>query len=167
MSSEDTDVEEAQAASETVETDVEQSDTPDEQNDHTDDHEESFNAPEALKKIRKQNRELASLRARAKEAEQKANQTTEEKDREIQNLRTEILRTKVGAKTGLPEQIVERLKGDTEEELLADAEQFLEFMSPKRPPSQKPKEALRGGGRPAEEPEETDLEKIADRMFGR
>lgn len=164
MSDEDTTVEEAQEAPDTEQDPVD-TEVVEEQDDS--DADESFDAREALKKIRKQNSELKSLRARAKEAEQKANQSTEEKDRELSMLRAELLRTKVGAKTGLPEQIVERLKGDTEEEMLADAESFLEVVSPKRPPSQKPAEALRGGGRPAEEPEETDLSKIAERMFDR
>lgn len=127
---------------------------------------DSFDAQEALKKIRKQNAELKSLRARAKEAEQKASQTSDQKQ-ELDSLRSELLRTKVGARTGLPEKIVDRLRGDTEEEMLADAESFLEIVSPKRPPTHKPNEALRGGGRPAEEPEETDLTKIAERMFDR
>lgn len=166
MSDEDTTIEDAQEAPETVETDAEQSDTPDAKNDH-EVSEDSFDAQAALKKIRQQNREVAKYRHRAKEAEAKVDQTAEEKDRELSMLRSELLRTKVGAKTGLPEQIVERLKGDTEEEMLADAESFLEIVSPKRPPSQKPAEALRGGGRPAEEPEETDLSKIAERMFDR
>lgn len=164
MSDEDTTVEDAQEAPDTEQDPVD-TEVVEEQDDS--DADESFDAREALKKIRKQNSELKSLRARAKEAEQKANQSTEEKDRELSMLRSELLRTKVGAKTGLPEQIVERLKGDTEEEMLADAESFLEVVSPKRPPSQKPAEALRGGGRPAEEPEETDLSKIAERMFDR
>lgn len=164
MSDEDTTVEDAQEAPDTEQDPVD-TEVVEEQDDS--DADESFDAREALKKIRKQNSELKSLRARAKEAEQKANQSTEEKDRELSMLRAELLRTKVGAKTGLPEQIVERLKGDTEEEMLADAESFLEVVSPKRPPSQKPAEALRGGGRPAEEPEETDLSKIAERMFDR
>lgn len=164
MSDEDTTVEEAQEAPDTEQDPVD-TEVVEEQDDS--DADESFDAREALKKIRKQNSELKSLRARAKEAEQKANQSTEEKDRELSMLKSELLRTKVGAKTGLPEQIVERLKGDTEEEMLADAESFLEVVSPKRPPSQKPAEALRGGGRPAEEPEETDLSKIAERMFDR
>lgn len=164
MSDEDTTVEDAQEAPDTEQDPVD-TEVVEEQDDS--DADESFDAREALKKIRKQNSELKSLRARAKEAEQKANQSTEEKDRELSMLKSELLRTKVGAKTGLPEQIVERLKGDTEEEMLADAESFLEVVSPKRPPSQKPAEALRGGGRPAEEPEETDLSKIAERMFDR
>ena len=164
MSDEDTTVEDAQEAPDTEQDSVD-TEVVEEQDDS--DADESFDAREALKKIRKQNSELKSLRARAKEAEQKANQSTEEKDRELSMLKSELLRTKVGAKTGLPEQIVERLKGDTEEEMLADAESFLEVVSPKRPPSQKPAEALRGGGRPAEEPEETDLSKIAERMFDR
>lgn len=163
MSDQDTIVEDAPEAPDTDQETLEVS-APDEQTDEVED--QDFDASRALKKIQKQNRELASLRDRTKKAEEKVSQTAEEKDKEIESLKSQILRTQVGAKTGLPDQIVERLKGDTEEELLADAEQFLEFMSPKRPLQQKPKEALRGGGRPADEPDETDLEKIADRMFG-
>lgn len=129
--------------------------------------EDTFDPKRALRKIKKQNSELRNLRERAQEAEQKVNQTEQEKDQEIASLRSELLRSRVGLKTGLPEQVISRLKGDTEEEMLEDAESFMELFQKNRPPAPKPTEALRGGGRPETEPEETDLSKIADRMFSR
>ena len=129
--------------------------------------EDTFDPKRALKKIKKQNSELKNLRERAQEAEQKVSKTEQEKDQEIATLRSELLRARVGLKTGLPEQILSRLKGETEEEMMSDAEAFMELFHKNRPPAPKPTEALRGGGRPETEPEETDLSKIADRMFSR
>ena len=127
----------------------------------------NFDAKKALAKIRKQNSELKGLRARAQEAEQKANKTSEEKDREIGDLQTQLLRERVARKTGLPDQLVERLNGDDEEAMLTDAESLLEMFAKTAPPSTRPHERLKGGGRPEDEPEETDVRKIAERMFRR
>ena len=138
--------------------------------DESDDNEldaDDFDPKKALAKIKKQNSELKNLRDRAKQAEQKVEQTSEEKDKEISDLRTQLLRERVGRKTGLPDQLVERLNGDDEESMLADAEALLEVFAKSRPPSSKPHEQLRGGGRPESEPEETDVRKIAARMFDR
>lgn len=129
--------------------------------------EDDFDPKKALKKIRKQNSELKGLRSRAQEAEKKVNQTAEEKDKAITDLQTQLLRERVGRKTGLPDQLVERLKGDDEESMLKDAEALLEVFAKSRPPQQKPHEQLRGGGRPESEPDETDLRKIGARMFDR
>lgn len=140
--------------------------------DDTDDGDEQelevdFDPKKALSKIKKQNSELKGLRTRAQEAEKKVGQTTEEKDKEISDLQTQLLRERVGRKTGLPDQLVERLNGDDEESMLADAESLLEVFAKSKPPSTKPQEQLRGGGRPESEPDVTDVRKIAARMFDR
>lgn len=138
--------------------------------DETDDLEldgSDFDPKRVLAKIRKQNSELKNLRDRAQEAEKKVEQTSEDKDKEISDLQTQLLRERVGRKTGLPDQLVERLNGDDEESMLADAESLLEVFAKTGPPSDKPHERLRGGGRPETEPEETDVRKIAARMFDR
>ena len=60
--------------------------------------------------------------------------------------------------------VAKRLRGENDEELLADAEELFEFVAPKagaRTP-QRPKERLKGGtAEPDEEPEETDPRKLA------
>ena len=129
--------------------------------------ESDFDPAKVLKKLRKQNSELKNLRDRAKQAEQKVEQTSEDKDKEISNLQTQLLRERVGRKTGLPDQLVERLKGDDEESMLKDAEDLLEVFTKSRPPTAKPHEQLRGGGRPESEPVEQDVRKIGARMFDR
>jgi len=64
--------------------------------------------------------------------------------------------------------LAKRLSGKTREELEVDADELLDDLIaslPKPEPtvtiSQKPRENLRGGGKPAEEPEETDPRKLA------
>ena len=128
---------------------------------------DNFDPKKVLAKIKKQNSELKNLRDRAKQAEQKVEQTSEDKDKEISNLQTQLLRERVGRKTGLPDQLVERLKGDDEESMLKDAEDLLEVFAKSRPPTAKPHEQLRGGGRPESEPVEQDVRKIGARMFDR
>lgn len=125
---------------------------------------EAFDPARALAKIAKLNSEAANLRKRAKEAEEKAS-TTDEAAKKVPALEAELLRLRVAVKHGLPEKIATRLQGSTEEELLADAQELLETFSPKRPPSQRPTEALRGGGDPTAQPEETDLDRLGERMF--
>lgn len=118
-----------------------------------------------LEKIRKVNSENANLRKRAKDAEQKA-AGGDEATKQAAALAAENMRLKVGLKHGLPEAVVDRLKGETEEELLADAQALLELLAPKAPPSQSPRSPLGGAGA-ARDAEETDLSKIGERMFRR
>lgn len=58
-----------------------------------------------------------------------------------------------------------RLQGATREELEADADDFFASISPAddkgKPPGGKPRESLRGGGDPTDEPVETDPVKLA------
>ncbi|HEY9247676.1 MAG TPA: hypothetical protein VIO38_01015, partial [Rariglobus sp.] len=140
---------------EEVETPPEGADSPDE------DTAGKFDQAKALDKIKKLNSEAANLRKRAKEAEEKAT-GADEATKRLPTLEAENLRLKVGIKHGLPEAIIDRLKGSTEEELLADAETLLEFFTPGKsgaPPSQRPKEDLRGGTDPTQTPVETDVRK--------
>lgn len=126
-----------------------------------------FDPDKALEKIRKLNSEAANLRKRLKETESKA-ANAGEKDTRITALEAENLRLRVGAKHGLPAALIDRLQGVTEEEILADAEKLLDLVSPtKRPPTARPTERLRGGTEPTQEPEETDVSKIGERMFRR
>ena len=127
---------------------------------------EKFDPDKALEKIRKLNSEASNLRKRAKEAEEKA-AGADEKDTRIKALEAENLRIRVGAKHGLPDELIDRLRGDTEEEILADAEKLLAVVSTKRPPTAKPAERLRGGTAPTTEAEETDVSKLGERMFRR
>lgn len=126
---------------------------------------ESADPAKLLEKIRKVNSENANLRKRAKEAEQKA-AGGDEATKQATALAAENMRLKVGIKHGLPEAVIDRLKGETEEELLADAQALLELLAPKAPPTRSPRTPLGGAGA-GREVEETDLSKIGERMFRR
>lgn len=67
--------------------------------------------------------------------------------------------------------VAKRLRGDSEEELETDADELFEMLAPApkekdepapRKVAGKPRERLRGGGDPEEEPEETDPRKLAE-----
>lgn len=70
-------------------------------------------------------------------------------DRKVQAATLEATRERVGRTYGLPDQLVSRLTGDTEEELIADA-QALQGVLGNRPPAP-PKNPPSGGLNPKEE----------------
>ncbi len=128
---------------------------------------DAFDADRAREKIRKANSEAVALRKRAKEAEEKATANADAGEK-VTALEAEILRMRVALKHGLPESLAERLKGTTEEELLADAEKLLDLLGGKKPPTQQPKERLRGGGDPTRDADPTaNVDKFAEEAFRR
>lgn len=161
MSEQDTSQEtEATEAEETPTTDS-QSEAPE-----ADDKDEAAWDPErAKRKIAKLNSEAANLRKRVNEAPKAEDVAA--KDKRISELEATALRYEVAFELGLPKQIAARLQGGTKEEMIADAQELVEFLSPAKRPTQKPTEALRGGLEPDKEPEETDLKKLGARMFQR
>ena len=120
----------------------------------------NFDADKAADRIRKLQSEAKNLRERAKAAEQKA-AGVDEKDQRITSLQAELLRERVGRRLGLPDELVDRLRGTSEDEILADAEKLVAIVGKPAPGGGKPSERLRGGGEPDTEPE-PDLRKIAD-----
>lgn len=132
--------------------------------DETED-DEGFDAEKAREKIRKINSEARKLRERTKAAEEKA-KGAEEKDSRLTALEAENLRLRVGVKHGLPEALIKRLSGATEEEILKDAEELMELFGSKKPPTNRPKENLRGGTDPTENAEDIgDLDKFSEKIF--
>lgn len=130
---------------------------------------DKFDADKAREKIRKANSEAKNLRDRAVKAEQEAaaNKGSSEK---VTALEAENLKLRIAVKHGLPESLVKRLTGSTEEELLQDAEELLEMFgkSGTKPPSNKPREQLRGGGNADDATDPTaDLDKFAADVFRR
>lgn len=68
----------------------------------------------------------------------------------------ENLRLRVALRTGLDEDLADRLRGTTEDELVADAEKLIERLSPKQKLEDRtPKPKLRGGTTPDKDPETT------------
>ncbi|WP_270409496.1 hypothetical protein [Brachybacterium paraconglomeratum] len=102
------------------------------------DESEPFDSDRALRKIQKLNSENKNLRTRAHEAEEKAS-GSEELTKTNEQQASEILRLRVALKHGLPEALVGRLNGSSEEELLADAEELMGLFVAKEPPSRTPK----------------------------
>lgn len=129
----------------------------------TDPEDEGFDPEKAREKIRKINSENRNLRKRAADAEAKA-QGVDDKDKTISAQEAEIVRLRVAVKHGLPEQLVKRLTGTTEEEILQDAEELMELFGSKQPPTQRPKEKLRSPGDPSGTAD-IDVEKVVERVF--
>lgn len=131
----------------------------------TEEVEETFDASKSLEKIRKLNSEAVNLRKRTKDAESKAKDAADKGER-VTALEAENLRLRVGVKHGLPEALIKRLSGTTEEEILQDAEELMKLFGKKAPPSNQSREKLRGGGDPTAEPDGLDdPDKFAERMF--
>lgn len=150
-----------------TDTEVEETTTEGEQESQEDTGSESedwrsnFDADKAAERIRKLQSEAKNLRERAKTAEQKA-AGADEKDQRISSLEGELLRERVGRRLNLPDELVDRLRGNSEEEVLADAEKLVSIVG-KTPGTKRPTETLRGGGDPDEDPA-PDLRKIADEI---
>jgi hypothetical protein len=143
-----------------------QHDDGDSGDDEHDEDESKFDASRALEKIRKLNSENKNLREAKKAAEEKAKGADQHSER-IKALEAENLRIRIGARHGLPDELIDRLRGDTEDEILADAEKLLGLVAAKVPPTQRPKERPGGGGGSQEPVDETDVSKIGERMFRR
>lgn len=133
--------------------------------------------------LRKKNSEAVNLRKRLKEAEaaeeelqklkdkdksdaERAAEKTRSLEDKATQAETELLKLRVALRKGLSETQAKRLVGTTEEELESDADELLESFKPsedggKPKPSTKPKEDLKGGGDPTNEPEEMDPRKLA------
>lgn len=122
---------------------------------------EAFDPERALEKIRNLNSEAKNLRERAKAAEAKA-AGVDEKDTEIADLRRQL----VAARLGLPEELVDRLKGSTPEELSEDAERLLALFTSKQPKQTKPTPITPKGGNDPEADPAPDVKKLADSILG-
>lgn len=127
------------------------------------DEPETFDAARALAKIKKANSEARTQRERAKAAEEKA--------QGLEPAKRDAALQRVARRLNLPDteevdSFLARLQGDTVDDLAEDAERLLSLLAPKdtKSTTRRPKEALRGGGDPEDEPEELDPGKLADRV---
>ena len=87
-------------------------------------------------------------------------------DKAAADAKQELARLRVAMRKGLTEGQAKRLIGATEEELEADADELLDSFGTKETASDggkptRPKERLRSGAVPNEEPDETDPHKLA------
>lgn len=123
--------------------------------------------PDAVKEILAKERRAAreaDKRAKAAEAKvkehedaqkseaEKTAERAETAERERDEARAELLRTRVAARIGLPDELVDRLRGDTEEALEEDAKSLMAAMGA-TPGKKKPPPARDG-----ETPKATDLD---------
>lgn len=127
---------------------------------------DAFDADKARDKIRKLNSEARNLRERAKASEEKA-LSLDEKEKTISTQVDEIQRLRFAVKHSLPEALVSRLKGSTEEELLADAETLMDLFGSKKPPTQVSKEKLRSPGGAGVPGTEEDVDAAVEAAFAR
>lgn len=158
MSEQDT-VETAEDAQEAPEAPAATEDTSEAEASAQEASEPSWDPEKAREKIRKANAEAKALRERAKAAEDKAKGAADAEKRAA-DLESKLLRMQVGYKYGLPEDLVDRLRGDSEEALAADAEKLLDMIAPKKTGS-KPVEKLRPGGAPVQDEDEDSKELLA------
>lgn len=165
MSEQETQPEETQNVTEDT-TDAATAEAPEADEDAEPDWRKNFDPDKAAARISKLQSEAKNLRDRAKQAEQKA-AGVDEKDTQITGLQAQVLRYEVAFDLGLPRELADRLKGNTKDEMLADAEALVKLVGGRPASQRKPVEALRGGGAPEQEPVETDLRKIGERMFNR
>ncbi len=87
-------------------------------------------------------------------------------DKAAAQAQAELARLRVAMRKGLTEAQAKRLVGETEEELEADADELLASFGQQKAAGNggeptRPKERLRSGAAPDEEPEETDPRKLA------
>lgn len=119
--------------------------------------------------LKKANKEAETARLKLKEIEDKdkseVDKLREERDAAVKDrdeAKLQVTRLEVATSKGLTPAQAKRLVGATQEELEADADEFLSSIKPsddKGTPPGKPKERLSGGGDPTEEPE-PDMRKL-------
>jgi hypothetical protein len=128
------------------------------------DSEEGFDGEFDAARARRTINRLRRERNAAREAVRTAKSSPES-----ESLRAENMRLRVAMTAGLDADLADRLRGNTEDELLEDAQKLLDRFYPaeKKPlPTRQPKPALRGGSNPDEEPE-LSPDDIAKRILGR
>ena len=127
-----------------------------------------------IQNLRKEKDELKPLADKAKELEdaqkteqERLTEKLSETEKRAVDAELKAARLEVATEKGLPKSSVKFLTGTTPEELEESADELLSLLSASdedRGPAvpSKPRERLRGGGNPTEEPEETDPRKLAD-----
>ena len=131
-------------------------------------HREAWDKDRAITKIRKLNAEVVKAKEKIAAADARVAEAANGGQERVTALEAENMRLRIGMQHGLPEALVKRLSGGTEEEMLQDAQELMElFGGGKKPPTQQPREKLRGGGDPTQQHNEDldDLDKFAADVF--
>lgn len=111
---------------------------------------------------------ITKLRGERDKARQAAADAAAEGSQEDPKLQDENLRLRIALRAGLDEDLADRLRGSTEDELLEDAQKLVERLSPKtnKLEDRTPKPRLRGGTSPEKEPEISSVD-VAKQILGR
>jgi hypothetical protein len=112
---------------------------------------------------------LAELEDAQKSEAERAADKVAQAEKTAHSATSELARLRVAMRKGLTEAQAKRLVGETEEELEADADELLASFGHKDAGGDagkptRPKERLRSGAAPDEEPDETDPRKLAATM---
>lgn len=129
------------------------------------DDEEGFDRERALRKIKKVNAENKALRERAKKAEQQSETVNQSAEAETQALKAQIVRLEVANELGLPVKLASRLTGSTREEVMADAEDLVSMLGPRRPGGRKPGNEFGEGHSKKQVVEEIDFEDMVSKAI--
>lgn len=111
--------------------------------------------PEVERALRKANKEAETLRLKLKEFEDR-DKTEAEKlvaraeaaESELSKTKAEALRARVALAKGLPPALADRLRGDDEDQLLADADELLALTNTRRKPAGDVDQGARQDDRP-------------------
>ena len=113
-------------------------------------------------------RKFDELEAKNKTETEKLSDAQRAAEERATTAERELARARVALRKGLTEAQARRLVGDSEEELEADADEYLKDIKPadddegeESPPSRRPTERLRPGTRSRAVPEETDPAKLS------
>ena len=89
-------------------------------------------AEKAAKRVKALEAELQTIRDKDKSESERLTERLSEAEKRAERAERASLRFKVGNAKGLPARLTERLQGDTEEEMAADADALLAEMKPKK-----------------------------------
>ena len=112
---------------------------------------DEFDAARAHATIKKIRQEKSAEAERRRKAEDRAT-SAEELAAKVPDLEAQLVRERVARRIGLPDALVDRLRGATEDEVMADAEALLTLVAPpKAPKPTRPVESLQPGSGKADE----------------
>lgn len=119
--------------------------------------------------LRKVQRELQEIKDKDKSESQRLTEERDSLKTSAEKAADELKRMNIatdlapeGATLAQLRKVAKRLRGDNDEELEADAKELWDDFGPsKSPTAGRPKERLRGGSDPTEEPDEKDPRKLA------
>lgn len=113
----------------------------------------AFDAEHARTMLKRFKAEKLAAADRARKAEERAT-TAEESAKRVPDLEAELVRERVARRLSLPDELVDRLRGATEDEVMADAEKLVALVAPKpkAPATNRPVESLQPGSGSQQEP---------------